>query len=290
MLPTFIRSAPEFQSAVQLGITPESLVLEFKETVNDWNPPAGNPQRQERRKEAQKEICRDMAQFANTLGGCFVIGVTERLEPKHGVKVADSITPVKEAEQLRRWIEQAIVNYLVPSTFSHDLLAITLPEGIVLSINVPANRHLVCLWDRANHSIEYVHRTSHGKDWMNPDEAERHIMDGSRAAKLALVTAKEHAKSDRVEIVGGLGSRATVFTRSDQRWNPPGPITFGQIGEYWFELKVPNKNGLCPVTIPYGLVEEAWVGVFGAVTLLLRVRVIMLEKDNLVTLEPYGRE
>ena len=95
MLPTFIRSTPEFQSAVQLGSTPESLVLEFKETVNDWNPPAGDPQR---------------------------------------------------------------------------------------------------------------------------------------------------------------------------------------------------KNGLCPVTIPYGLVEEAWVGVFGAVTLLLRVRVIMLENDNLVTLESYGRE
>ena len=40
--------------------------------------------------------------------------------------------------------------------------------------------------------IEYVRRTSHGKDWMNPDEVERHLMNGSRAAKLALLAAKEH--------------------------------------------------------------------------------------------------
>lgn len=265
-------------------------MLEFKETINDWNLPSSDPKRQERRKDAQKEVCRDIAQFANTFGGSLLIGVAERDDSTRGVKVAASIAPVTDAEPLRQWIEQAVVNYLVPCTFSHDILPVTLTEGVILSINIPANRHLLSLWDRNEHTIEYVRRTSHGKEWMNPDEAERHLMDGSRAAKLALVTAREHAKSDRVEIVGGLGSRATVFTRSNQRWNPPGPITFGQIGEYWFELKVPNKNGLCPVTIPYGLVEEAWVGVFGAVTLLLRVRVIMLENDNLVTLESYGRE
>jgi hypothetical protein len=287
MLPTFIHSAPEFQSAVQLGITSESLVLEFKETVNDWSPLAADPQRQERRKEAQKEMCRDIAQFANTLGGCLLIGVTERPEPKHGVKVADSIAPVKEAEQLRQWIEHAVVNYVVPSTFSHDLVAITLPEGIVLSINVPANRHLVCLWDRANHTIEYLRRTSHGKEWMNPDEAERHLMDGSRAAKLAIITAKEQAKPDRVEITGGLWWRRTNLDTSAERWNPNGPITFGEIREYWFELKVPTKRSLRPVTIPYELVEAAWVGASGAVTLMLKVRMIRQDQDDSITLEPY---
>lgn len=275
---------------MQLGITPESLVLEFKEVVNDWNPPAGDPQRQERRKEAQKETCRDISQFANTLGGCLVIGVTERLDPISGIKVADSIAPVKDVEKLRQWIEQAIVNYLVPSTFTHDIVAIQPSEGSILAVNVPASRHLVSLWDHANHSIEHVHRTSHGKDWMNPDEAERHIMDGSRAAKLALITAKERARSDRVEIAGGLWWRRTKYDKSAAPWNPNGPIAFGQIGEYWFELKVPYKGLLLCVTLPYGLVGEAWVGASGAVTLMLRFRIIRQEEDNVITLEPYGRE
>lgn len=282
MLPTFIRSASEFQSVVLLGSTTESLVLEFKGTIHDWDS-----QRQEQKKEAQKETCRDIAQFANTLGGCLLIGVTERNDSKQILKVADSIAPVKDVEKLRHWIEQAVTNYLVPSTFTHDVVAILLPEGSILAVNVPPNRNVVSLWDRGNHTVEYVRRTSHGKDWMNPDEAERHTMDGSRAAKLAVVTAKEQAESNKVEIVGGLWRRSGSHINTPaQRWNPGGPITLGQIGEYWFELGVPtDKGGPFWVTIPYGLVKEAWVGASGVVTLLLSVRVIMA--DTKLILEPY---
>lgn len=289
MTPTFIRSASDFQSAVQFGITPESLVLEFKETINNWNPPA-EPKRQERGKKAQKEVCRDIAQFANTFGGNFLIGVAERDDFTRGVKVAASIVPVTDADVLRQWIEQAVVNYLVPSTFSHDIVSVTLPEGVILSISIPPARHLVSLWDRDEHTIEYVHRTSHGKEWMNPDEAERQLMDGSRAAKLAIIAAKEQARSDRVEIAGGLWWRRTKYDESAAPWNPSGPIAFGQIGEYWFELKVPYKSLLLRLTVPYGLVGEAWVGASGAVTLMLRVRIIRQEEDNVITLEPHGRE
>lgn len=231
MLPTFIRSVSDFQSAVHLGSTPESPVLEFKETIDGWNPSAGDSHRQERSKGAQKETCRDIAQFANTLGGCLLVGVRERLDPISGVKVADSIEPVKEVEPLRQWIEQAIINCLVPSTFTHDIVAISLPEGSILAVNVPANRYLVSLWDHDNHTVEYVRRTSHGKEWMNPDEMERHIMNGSRASKLALVAAKEQTKSNQVEIAGGLWRRSGSKSNPANRWNPTGPITFGQMEE-----------------------------------------------------------
>jgi hypothetical protein len=84
---------------------------------------------------------------------------------------------------LRQWIEDSIVNFLVPSTFEHDVTPITLRDGeTLLAIKVPASIHLVSLWDRESHTVEYVCRTSHGKRWMNPDEAERHIMDGSRVS------------------------------------------------------------------------------------------------------------
>ena len=63
MLPVFIHSVADFCAAVQLGSTPESLVLEFKKQIDGWNA----PNRHDREK-AQQETCRDIAQFVNTLG------------------------------------------------------------------------------------------------------------------------------------------------------------------------------------------------------------------------------
>jgi hypothetical protein len=281
MLPTFIRSALEFETTVRLGSTPESLVLEFKATINGWNAPA-----REARTKAQKETCRDIAQFANTLGGCLLVGVHERPDPTSGFNIADSIAPVKEVDKLRQWIEQAIMKYLVPSTFSHDIVPLALPQGSILAVNVPASRYLISLWDRDNHTIEYMHRTSHGKEWMNPDEMERHLMDGSRAAKLALIEAKAHMTSERVEVVGGVWREYSSSPGRPVLWNPRESITIGQMEEYWFELLVPNERGMPQaITILYSLIKEAWAGASGVLLLLLTIRIIM--RDDKVTLEPY---
>jgi hypothetical protein len=281
MLPIFIRSVSEFQSTVQLGSMPECLVLEFKEKINGWNTPKENV-----RKKAQKEACRDIAQFANTLGGCLLVGVKGRFDPSRGINVAGSVVSINEPEKLQQWIEQAIVNYLVPSTFNHDVTPIAHPEGNIIAINVPASRHLVSLWDRTDRTIEYVRRTSHGKEWMNPDEMERHLMDGSRAGKLALIAAKEHITSKRVEVVGSVWREYSSSPERPVRWNPRDPITIGPMKEYWFELRVPNEQGMPrAVTIPYSLIKDAWVGPSGTLMLLLTIRIIM--HDDKLTLEPY---
>lgn len=281
MLPTFIRSALGFESAVRLGSTPESLVLEFKATINGWNASA-----REARTKAQKETCRDVAQFANTLGGCLLIGVNERPDPSRGINIADSIKPIKEVDKFQQWIEQAIMKYLVPSTFSHDIVPLAVPQGSILAVNIPASRHLIALWDRDNHTIEYMRRTSYGKEWMNPDEMERHLMDGSRAAKLALSEAKARMTSERVEIVGGVWREYPSSPGRSICWNPREPITIGQMEDYWFELRVPNERGQPQaVTIPYSLIKEAWAGASGMLMLLLTIRIIM--HDDKVTLEPY---
>src|SRR6185295_15721921 len=118
--PTFIHSAAEFQSAVTLksgGLsgTPESLVLEFKRQIDGWN---GSKIANE---EQRKEVCRDIAQFANTFGGCLLVGVEADLDLNLGVKVATSIESVKEPEKLLEQVEQAIAKYLEPATFSHTI-------------------------------------------------------------------------------------------------------------------------------------------------------------------------
>jgi hypothetical protein len=67
-------------------------------------------------------------------------------------------------------------------------------DGTIVAINVPPSLHLAALWhpDRKR-GIEYLYRTDHGKQWMNPDEVERHLMNGSRAMQIRLTHVLEVA-------------------------------------------------------------------------------------------------
>ena len=286
MGPAFIYTSVDFASAVELGTTTESLFLDFKKTIDNWNLPPHVPSRQAKVQDAQKEACRDIAQFANTEGGCLVIGVSERKDPTTGIKVADSISSLQDPDQMQQWVEQAMRNYLVPATFSNDVSIIKDPRGTVIAVNVRPSRNLVALWDYRAATIEYVRRRSHGKDRMNPNEVERHLMNGSRAAKLALIEAKEHTTSERVEVVGGVWPEYPSSPERPVRWNPQEPITIGQMEEYWFELRVPNEQGMPrALTIPYSLIKEAWASASGVLMLLFTIQIIM--HDDKVTLKPY---
>jgi hypothetical protein len=203
MKPEYVRTVEELAAVVKIGTTPESLVLEFKGTIDNWNLPKTAKDRDRLKSEAQQETCRDISQFANTNGGCLLIGVKERLDPVRRVKVADSISPVSDPEGIKQWIEQAISNYVVPATLSRDIAIVADPRGTVLAVNVPPSIHLITLWDSQRHTIECVRRTSHGKDWMNPDELERHIMNGSRASKLAFDLALNQAPTREIRVAGG---------------------------------------------------------------------------------------
>ncbi len=273
--PAFIYTPVDFAAVVQLGTTVESLFLDFKKTINTKAPGV------------QQETCRDITQFANTEGGCLVIGVDERRDPVTGIKIAGSISGLSDPDQLQQWIEQAIRNYLVPATFSHDVSIIQDPRGTVIAVNVPPSRYLVALWDYRTHTIEYVRRTSHGKDWMNPGEVERHLMDGSRAAKLALIAAKEQATSEQIEIADGIWKQSAGKLKAAY-WHPSNlPITISQMREYWFELHttLPPFDGVS-VTIPYSLIKETWVNASGRVVLMLTVRIV--ERNEALVLEPYA--
>ena len=279
--PIFIHSAAEFRSVVVLKSptdsgTPESLVLEFKGQIDGWNG------KNVATVEQKKEICRDIAQFANTLGGCLLVGVEEELASIHGRKVASSLKSVMQPETLKAYIECMIANYSVSSTFSHTVVPLAVDGFNILAINVPPSRHLVSVWDRNAGTVEYLRRTSHGKEYMNPDEVERHLMDGSRAAKLALNAAIEQATSDKVDAGGAWeGGSHGGFARKGLEF------ALGQLTDHWFELisSAPNTNSQWPVTIPYGVVREAWVNASGVLTLLLSVRIVF--RDNKLSLEPY---
>ena len=256
MLPTFIRSSSDFASAIKIGHTTESLVLDFKETSNPRDP------------KWQKETCRDIAQFANTWGGCLLIGVAEATAPHTRLKVAGSVRAVPNPEQLRGQIEQAIQNHLVPSTISHDITPVDVDEGIVLAVNVEASRPFVYVWDRESGTIQCVRRTSHGKAFMNPDEMERHLLNGSRAMRLTLEEVVGMAKSRELDIAGGLRSRTGT------PWPQKEPPRLGVLGDIWFEVVVnSSSSNKMDVWVPYAVVKAVWPTSSGGIGLLLGAKI-----------------
>lgn len=141
MQPSYIRTPDELARVVTIDETTENIVFDFKRTINDWNVARGVPNRDDLKAAAQKETCRDISQFANTFGGCLLIGVAEHRDPVTRLKIAHAIHAVTDPDSMRQWIEQAIRNYLVPATFSRDIAIVDDPRGTVLAVNVPPRRH-----------------------------------------------------------------------------------------------------------------------------------------------------
>jgi hypothetical protein len=270
--PRSIRCAEDFLATVEIGVTCESNVLDFKQKIET------------KKVDAALEICRDMAQFANTFGGCLLVGISELADPVSGLKVAGPIVPMTNADKQREWIEQQAANHLVPSTFTHEILPLSLSDGTILAVNIEPSRHLVTVWDRPKHTCQFVRRTSHGKEFMNPDEMERHLMDGSRAGKLALLQAHDRSKTENVRVAGDLWMRQGRGNIAE-RWRSKA-IRLGRVEEHYFELLVNNGKGKdLPVIIPFDALRSAWPSP-NAVNLLLEMRIVLVSDGNEVILEP----
>lgn len=167
-----------FFTRIQIGSTAENKWLEFKTAYSKEDP---------------LELARDIAQFANTEGGTLLFGVSEEKDSTGKLNVAKEFVGVSDVDRLKQAIEQAIQNHITPSTFRPVSETIKCQDSkVVVALNVPPSRHVIYVCKREDqgheksqkHLIECLHRTNHGKDWMNPDELERHLMNGSRAAKL----------------------------------------------------------------------------------------------------------
>lgn len=282
---TFIRASTDLARELIIGATPESLRLDFKRTINGWDTPRAAPNRAEIIRNAQKELVRDITQFANTDGGCLMIGVQEARDSVTGQNVAKTIVSVTDADNMKAWIETAIRNLCVPATFSHETLSLSYGTDTVVVVNVAPSRALIYLWDTATHTIEVLRRTSHGKDWMNPDEVERHLMNGSRAARLAVIEARQLATSVEVSVAGGFRHEQTGTERM-MSWRPHAPATVRAFGEASMELAVPTSSTSSLVlNIPYGIITEAWADTAGRLCLLLSM-VPLVTLDSQIVLVP----
>ena len=300
-----IRTPAEFDACIIIGKTTESLHLEFKGRLGRQRPELDGTTGQgpDEREPPQVELCRDIVQFANSEGGVLLIGIAQGDGPS-GRKVAERVVSVTDVERDRQWIEQAIRNYLDPATFSHTIAIIECDPGPVLAVNVPPSRHLVALWHkRPRHGIEYLYRTEHGKERMNPGEVERHLMNGSRAMSIRLAELFESKDVDRkqpVDLAPGihtLRSGPQVTTAKHAGADIGAPIHLHGCRVIWsgntgaeVTLTIYGSGlpaGTC-VAIPHGLVREAWRTGDGRAGLCLGVKIVLLPNrvDVTYALEP----
>ncbi len=289
--PAFVQSEDDLLRIVQLEKTPESHVLEFKKDLDAWR----NENSSERRK-AQKETCRDISAFANHLGGCLLYGVTEKRVGE--LKVADAFVGLDDVDGRVQWITQAIRNYLVPSTLTVGVVTVTSDNHKILALNIPASRECVALWDSSDHTVEYLRRTPHGKEWMNPDEALRHTLDASRTKKLAFLQAKEridrcNIANVQVALVGGIDrlveERGVSAPYGFARVHGA-TVFLGQMGDEDFELRVaissssPSPGSEC-VLVPYGSIRHVWMTVDNKLGLDLDLRLTCYGSKSTITLD-----
>ena len=271
--PVYIHTPLDLHEHVKLNETPESRVLEFKiklDRHDDW----------------QTETAEDVCQFANELGGCLLFGVAERQDPATGLKVASAFKGIENADQVRGDIEQAITNRVVPSTLSKTIDMLTVDSKSIIAVNVPPSRRLVYVWDRSTGNIRCPYRTNHGKARMNPDEMERHMMNGSRAARIALLDARKVAsRKDCITLMGGVWQLMHGGRLRHVQGTFQADIT-DDSHEDWFRILGRGHLTPYPINIPFDVVRSIWVDTDGAVVALLSVRLMLGEDGKSLVLDP----
>jgi hypothetical protein len=119
---------------------------------------------------------------------------------------------------------------------------------------------------------------------MNPNELERHIMNGSRAAKIRIEEIVANAPAQPVELVGGLfeadirGNRVAIA--------PDSPVRIGHVGDMAFELRIPMRMKVRNLQVPYEALNAAWLAPDGCIMIMLNVRAV--STDLGMTLIPFA--
>lgn len=281
-MPTWLIAEPaDLTRLVQIGVTPESLHLDFKSALERGKP------------DAQAELGRDISQFANNQGGCLLLGVGESKDPISHIKTASKFTGVKDPEKDCEDIEKWIRNVLVPADFSRTVAFIQTPQGVVVAVNVPASQRLIWVADPGqSNRLEVVRRTNYGKEYMRPGEIERHWSNTLRSAQIAFNDALKEARSmhpnttAEIEIVGEILRVAGNFNRTVQHLS--GRPTLKAHDPRGFEVNVPVGSASYTLRIPFELLSTAWINYDGSIHILCVAPIVFHDDKKVLRFDPFG--
>jgi len=287
---TYIETAADVAAGIKLGSTPESIVLDYKEHVHlkahtgDGESPT-KPQ----------AIATDIVSFANAFGGTILVGVREGSVHLGVYKVAAGFANVPHVGDIQRWLDDSVRNHMHPRSVTFRSVPVPLPSGeCLLSICVPPSANLCAVWSTGNSSIKFPYRTTHGNRYLHPSEVEARILNTARAAEIRL-RSLAHTPNTKVVIASlvckqGLESaqaRSARLRKAQAERRPMDPHTaqpkvvyapqthvdavLTSFDEHQFELSITGR----PVSVPYGSVQEVWLGPQNVVQLVLRPQVMV---------------
>lgn len=205
--------------------TRETRQLEYKARL--WAPAPGSSE-----PDHMREAAKDVASFANSLGGDIIVGIAARASVAQGFSSwCDAGREDRARENLRDWLKA----FLQPASVADHIDAVLVPAPAgaacaqVLVVTVPPSIELVgATWNRADNSVRFPVRSDDGTRWLMMDEAMMQFSLGTRAAFLRLsrcLTGNE----DHVRLVSPF---ETVFTR---------PLAYAAMGRD--RVPVPPQSG-----------------------------------------------
>lgn len=159
---------------------PEGETLDYKSDVDNVSP---------------SELAKDLAAFANHLGGVLLVGAFE--EKSTGLPNLRGVEP-KKATAATLAYENAAKDHCRPSpvvTFEH----IPWSDGrVILAVNVQASLAFVCARAQSPNSWQFTVRTGRHNPPLSPDQATMHLSTHSRRVALLLASI---ADPTRVQLV-----------------------------------------------------------------------------------------
>ena len=275
----YIRNTKEFENAIKIGETTESLFLDFKEKHNDtkdlW------PQ----------ECALDISQFANTLGGTLLYGIVEAKQKPSDLKRASRIVGVNDAEKIKQALNTTTRNYLHPANLPFEIFSIDVNNIIIVSVNIPP-LEIGCSFVKGKNNADsflFPYRTEFGKKYMQPYQVEERMADKSRAIKIKMkrlcdnnkeiniiTSIKKEYLSTKVNITGKDKFKKFEVIEHSEYGAGALNIRVQELGDNEFILLINSRT----IHIPYSFVNEVWDMDFNKTGLALNCVLIVPSFDS----------
>jgi predicted HTH transcriptional regulator len=155
--PKYIRSFLDLERHVQLGVTTESIYMDFKLDIG-----LSSLSTQKKKQEVAEELALDICQFANAWGGIMLIGVKEADSVIGGKKVAEEFIGVSNFEDVSRFVSDSVLLRIHPKDIKIDLVSIETPTNVhIVAINIsPLAVGVSCVYNPSSpFSPKYPYRT-----------------------------------------------------------------------------------------------------------------------------------
>jgi len=263
-----IRDDGELLAAVKIGVTTESIHLDFKSDITQ-------------KRDGLLDVAVDVAAFANTWGGTLLFGIREDAR-EDGRRVAGQILGV-DFERVRKKVTQAINNHVHPPSIgvACNVIGPLKPGVVLLAVNVSASERLVAAWDNGKHVL-FPYRTNEGNAYMSPTEILERSSLSARAGEIKLRRAVERSGAKHTYASDGVRLESAFVTvvssmlqvQNGAMANPTlrrqRPIVkLGALFPHEFRLDIIVTESLVDtMSLPYGLVQEAWYSE-GSIRLIL---------------------